>query len=103
MGYQNDPDGTRNDFSYVSEIGPKMWYQDGNCAHFGFYLGTKSPMMDPPNHAQCVQNICSVCQLLVPNEPWFTFTIGSFSLFSYFATFSCHVDTCVQWVAMCVL
>ena len=52
IGYQNDPDGTRNNFSYVSEIGPKMWYQDGNCAHFGFYLGTKTPMMDPPNHAQ---------------------------------------------------
>ena len=52
MGYQNDPDGTRNDFSYVSEIGPKMWYQDGNCAHFGFCLGTKSPKMDPLNHAK---------------------------------------------------
>ena len=50
MGYQNDPDGTRSSFSYVSEIGPKMWSQDGNCAHFGFCLGTKSPMMDPPNH-----------------------------------------------------
>ena len=50
-----------------------------------------------------MQNISSVYQLLVPNEPWFTFTIGSFSLFLYFATFSCHVDTCVQWVAMCVL
>ena len=55
MGYQNDPDGTRSNFSYVSEIGPKMWSQDGNCAHFGFCLGTKSPMMDPPNHApQCI-------------------------------------------------
>ena len=56
MGYQNDPDGTRNEFSYVSEIGPKMWYQDGNCAHFGFCLGTKSPMMGPPNHAYMVSN-----------------------------------------------
>ena len=51
MEYQNDPDGTRSNFSYVSEIGPKMWYQDGNCGHFGFCLGTKSPMMDPLNHA----------------------------------------------------
>ena len=26
MGYQNDPDGTRSDFNYVSEVGPKTQY-----------------------------------------------------------------------------
>ncbi len=86
MGYQNNPDGTKSNFSHVSEIGPKMWSQDGNCAHFGFCLGTKSPMMDPPNHALrwnrvnlCVDYEVKVCEIS-------DFILGSYPM--YFAQMS---------------
>ena len=49
--YQNDPDGTRSDFSQVLKIGPTMWSHQGKCADLIYHIGSKSPMMDPPNHA----------------------------------------------------
>ena len=51
IGYQNDPDGTRNDFDQVSKIGPMMWSQVGKCANFVYHVGSKYPKMGPPNQA----------------------------------------------------